>query len=92
MASTDPHKKNRNLLLRMHPLQRVLLSLSVAVIVFLFIRSSHFGVLLTATILWLAFALSFIIISWIIFFKMPVSLIEERANKEDGSRLFVMIS
>jgi uncharacterized membrane protein len=92
MASTDPHKKNSNLLLRMHPLQRILLSLSVAVIVFLFIRSSHFGVLLTATILWIAFALSFIIISWIIFFKMPVYLIEERANKEDGSRQFVMIS
>ncbi len=92
MASTDPHKKNSNLLLRMHPLQRILLSLSVAVIAFLFIRSSHLGVLLTATILWLAFALSFIIFSWIIFFKMPVSLIEERANKEDGSRLFVMMS
>lgn len=92
MTATASQKKNSNLLLHMHPLQRILLSLAVSVIVFLFIRNSHLGLLLTATILWLAFALSFIITSWIIFFKMPVSLIEERANKEDGSRLFVMLS
>lgn len=92
MKATASQKKNSNLLLHMHPLQRILLSLAVSVIVFLFIRNSQFGLLLTATILWLAFALSFIITSWIVFFKMPVSLIVERANKEDGSRLFVMVS
>lgn len=92
MSATASHKKTGNLLLHMHPLQRILLSVAVSVIVFLFIRHSQLGTLLTITILWLAFALSFIITSWIIFFKMPVSLIVERANKEDGSRLFVMAS
>lgn len=92
MTAPGANKKNNNLLLHMHPLQRILLSLAAAVIVFLFIRGNQFNALLTATILWLAFALSFIIISWIIFFKMPVSLIVDHANKEDGSRLFVMIS
>ena len=61
MTATASQKKNSNLLLHMHPLQRILLSLAVSVIVFLFIRNSQFGLLLTATILWLAFALSFII-------------------------------
>jgi uncharacterized membrane protein len=92
MTATASGKNNHHLLLRLHPLQRILLSLSVSLIVFILIRQSHLGFLLTATILWLAFALSFIIISWFIFFKMPVSLIVERANKEDGSRLLVMAS
>jgi uncharacterized membrane protein len=92
MSANSRNKATNNILLQMHPLQRILLSLAVSAIVFLFIRENHLSALLTVTILWIAFAFTFIITSWIIFFNMPVAAIEERANKEDGSRLFVMIS
>ena len=44
------------------------------------------------TLLWDVFALSFIICSWVVFFTRPVADIIKQANKEDGSKLFVMIS
>jgi uncharacterized membrane protein len=41
---------------------------------------------------WITFALTYIIISIIIFLKLQVSDIENNANKEDGSKIFVFIS
>ncbi len=91
MPTAAQKTKLSNIFLRMHPLQRILLSLGVALIVFLFIRQYHFNTVLTATLLWDAFALTFILCSWIVFFTCPVSHIDNLANKEDGSRLFVLI-
>jgi uncharacterized membrane protein len=76
----------------MHPLQRILLSLGMSLIAFLLIRKSHLNWEITITILWDAFALSFIVTSWIVFFTRPVPEIIKQANKEDGSRFFVMVS
>lgn len=76
----------------MHPLQRILLSLAMSLIAFLFILNRQLNWVLTVTILWDAFALSYIVTSWIVFFTRPVDEIIKQANKEDGSRLFVMIS
>ena len=92
MTGTSPSKKNNSLLLRMHPLQRILFSLSLSAIVFLFIRHRHLEPMVMATLLWVTFALTFIIASWVVFFKMPVNSIVEKANKEDGSRFFVLVS
>ena len=92
MALTLTSKKNSNIILHMHPLQRILLSVGLAILVFFFIRNSHLDGVLISTILWEVFAVSFIITSWIIFFKLPVAEIEKRANKEDGSRFFVLVS
>lgn len=92
MAVTTTSNKNSNIFLHMHPLQRILFSLSLALLVFFFIRNSQLGGVLIATILWEVFAVSFITTSWIIFAKLPVADIEKRANKEDGSRFFVLVS
>lgn len=92
MALITTSDKNSNIILHLHPLQRILLSLGLALLVFFFIRNSHLDVVLIATLLWEVFAVSFIISSWIIFFKLPINEIEKRANKEDGSRLFVLVS
>ena len=64
----------------------------MSLLVFFFIRNSQLGGVLIATIVWEVFALSFIITSWIIFLKLPIADIEKRANKEDGSRFFVLVS
>jgi uncharacterized membrane protein len=90
--SAATQKKSGNIFVRMHPLQRILLSLGVALISFFATRNLHLNTVLTVTILWDAFALSFIGSSWIVFFIRPVEDIIKQANKEDGSKLFVMIS
>ena len=84
--------KTNNLILRLKPLERILLSLLVAGLTYAAIFSQHLNTLLIISILWVSFALSFSITSWIVFFKMPVDEIVKKANKEDGSRLFVMVS
>ncbi|WP_224018215.1 DUF1345 domain-containing protein [Ferruginibacter albus] len=43
-------------------------------------------------ILWTGFAIAFISTSAFVFFNLPVSEIIKKANKEDGSRLFVLLS
>lgn len=92
MAKTEKKHTSNNPFLYLRPIQRVLLSLLVTVIVFLFIRGAHLGGLLSITALWVAFAVTFVTSSWVVFFKLPVGDIVARANKEDGSRLFVMVS
>lgn len=88
-----PHnKKTGNIFLRMHPLQRILLSIAMSVIIFLLTRNNHLSWKLNITILWDVFALSFIVTSWIVFFTRPITEIKKQANKEDGSRLFVLVS
>ncbi len=75
----------------MHPLQRILLSLAVSLLVYFTTRNLHLNGALTITLLWDVFALTFISTSWIIFFTRPVADIIAQANKEDGSKFFVLI-
>lgn len=91
MAASPP-KKQGNIFLRMHPLQRILLSLGFSLITFLFIRNADLSVVLYCAILWDVFALTYILTSWIVFFTIPVAGIAKKANTEDGSRLFVLIA
>ena len=84
-------KKKNNKLLYIRPMQRVLISLFVSLMLFLIIYRMELAPLLLISILWVAFALTFISTSAIVFFTMPVSEISKIANEEDGSRLFVLI-
>lgn len=92
MATNLQNKKPGNIFLRMHPLQRIVLSLLLSGIVFLITRNSHLNTVLSITLLWDVFAFSFITSSWIVFFTRPVTEIIKLANKEDGSKVFVMMS
>ena len=76
----------------MHPLQRILISLFTSLITFVCIYNNHFDWIHIIPVLWVTFALTFIIISTIVFFQLPVSEIVKKANQEDGSRTFVLIS
>lgn len=92
MASTQKSKTKGNLFLGMHPLQRVLLSFGMSVMVFFIMWSYQLDSIILCALLWSVFSISYIITSWIIFFTRPVADIEKLANKEDGSRMFVLIS
>ena len=92
MQSSLRNKKAGNIFLRMHPLQRLLVSLLMSLLFFLIIHNKSIPPLLIVVILWDAFAFTFIILSWIVFFTRPVPEIIKQANQDDGSKLFVMIS
>lgn len=85
-------KTKGNIFLRMHPLQRVSLSLAITIAAFFIIRSYDVSNTILSALLWNIFSVTYIITSWIIFYTRPVEDIEKLANKEDGSRMFVLIS
>lgn len=86
-----PAQRIKNIFLYLRPLQRVLLSFLVSMLAFVFIYKMKLEPILLVLIIWIAFALTFIITSVFIFFKLPITEIAKRANEEDGSRLFVLI-
>jgi uncharacterized membrane protein len=92
MATAKKEKQKGNIFLRMHPLQRVLLSFALTIITFFILRPHHENITILSAILWNVFSISYIITSWIIFYTRQVDEIEKLANKEDGSRIFVLIS
>ena len=92
MTTALQNKKRGNIFLRMHPLQRIVLSLLLSVIAFFATRNCNLTPVLTVTLLWDVFAFSFITTSWIVFFTRPVAEIIKLANKDDGSKAFVMTS
>ncbi len=89
--TTHP-KRTGNIFLKLHPLQRILISLLMASIVYVLTRGQNWSWKLTATLLWNTFAITFLVTSWIVFFTKPVPDIIKQANKDDGSKVFVMTS
>ena len=84
-------KTKENIFLSMGPLHRVVISVLLSAIVFFFIRKSVLNVMMISMMLWDVFALSYIVLSWIVFFISPISHITRLAQKDDGSRVFVFI-
>ena len=78
-----------NIFLKMHPLQRVLISLLFSIATFLTIRHSSIPPLVSAVILWDVFAFTYLVSSWIILFNRSPEQIRHVAKKEDGSIAFV---
>jgi uncharacterized membrane protein len=91
MAGRSAKKKGSNIFLRMRPLTRLMISLLLATIVFLLIMNIDLAVLVKIMIAWAAFALSFIVTSWIVFFMRTTTEIREHSREEDGSRLYVLL-
>lgn len=89
IPANQPSKKKFSLL-RLKPLQRMLLSLIVAAITLVFIHKLS-SPLIEALLVWLVFEFIYLIIGWIILFTRPVSGIRRYARMDDGSKWFVFI-
>lgn len=89
MVRESVRKKQGNIFLRMMPVHRFVISLILAVIVFLLMISSDLYILVKIMISWSIFTLSYIITSWIVFFGQNPAQIRELSKQEDGSRLYV---
>jgi len=74
-----------------HPTYKILISLALALITFFFVRNAALNPLLLYTLLWDVFALTYIIISWTVFFYRPPEQIRKVAREDDGSMLYVFL-
>src|SRR5882757_6149804 len=68
---------------------RIYISLCVALLTALLLFRGGPGWLVNAMIVWNAFAFSFIVTSWLVFFTRSAEQMRQRAREEDGSRIFV---
>jgi uncharacterized membrane protein len=91
MIKASVKKKQENIFLRMLPLQRLIISMILAVVVYLFMMSVDLDVMVKIMIAWAVFELSYIITSWIVFFTQKPAGIRELSKQEDGSRLYVFL-
>lgn len=89
MAKGKVNQDKTGIFLRMHLRHRILISLSLALLAFLLVFQSRLDGLINAMIVWNAFAFSFIVTSWIVFFTRSATQMRLRARQEDGSRIFV---
>jgi uncharacterized membrane protein len=82
-------KKNNNILTNTDPVHRVSISAFFAIISYLLVRKQEFDINILTTLLWDVFALTYIIISWIVFFTSTTEQIKKKAITNDGGKLFV---
>ena len=80
-----------SLLLNIHPLQRIAISIVFAGIVWFFIREINETALFKIICIWCAFALSFLLLAWLVLFSRDVSHIKKIALKEDVSRSVIVV-
>lgn len=83
-------KKNRNIFLSMHPLQRLLISIILCVIAY-FIFPANQSSLIKIVGLWIIFSATYLIMCWIVLFTEPIAEIRKKASQEDGSKIFVFL-
>lgn len=79
-----------NIFLRMHPLHRIIVSVLLSVIVFLLIKRNS-STLIASLLFWNMFALSYLILNWIVIAKRSIPEIRKWAKKDDGSNVFVFM-
>ncbi|MCY7421418.1 MAG: DUF1345 domain-containing protein [Chitinophagaceae bacterium] len=80
---------SENIFLKIHPLQRALISLIFSIATFFLLRHNNMSPLVFSVILWDVFALTYLIICWIVLFKRSPTQIRNIATKQDGSTFFV---
>ncbi|MBB1643379.1 hypothetical protein D3C81_1209290 [compost metagenome] len=75
---------------RMQSIHRALISVCIFLLIY-FISPIKTIPLLNLMLCWFGFCLSYVFISWYIFYTTPISTIARKAQQEDGSRLFVSL-
>jgi len=82
-------EKSGNFFTKTDLTHRIFISSTLALIVYLFTQNQHFETAVMSIILWDVFALSYIILSWIVFFSSTIEHITKKARTDDGGKLFV---
>lgn len=74
-----------------NPIQKCIFSFFFSILTAIICYSLDLNLLMSIILFWITFSLSYSILSWFIFYQMPVNRIVKKAASEDGSRLFVSI-
>ena len=82
--------RSTNLISRIHPVHRVLISGILAALCYQAFRYFIPDVQVLAALAWIGFATSYCIISFFTFLGITPDQIRAKASKEDGSRLFLI--
>ncbi|MFC4261408.1 DUF1345 domain-containing protein [Ferruginibacter yonginensis] len=83
-------KKSANIFLKMHPLQRMTLSLVLAVVTYFVLHKSDDPILFSIIASWCMFSFTYVLTSWIILFTRSIDDIKRLAIADDGSRTLVI--
>lgn len=90
MRSTSKKSSLLNFINNMRPWHRLLLSLIITAIVAL-LTPKFTEQLFYIMLIWITFAITYLLISWVIVFYRPVDDIRKHANIDDGSKVFVFL-
>lgn len=91
MPSYKTNKKIENLLLRIHPLHKVIISTILSLVTFFILQKGDLNWKVVVLIIWIVFASSYLLLSWMVFFACSREQMRSHAGKEDGSRVFVSV-
>ncbi|MXV50882.1 DUF1345 domain-containing protein [Pedobacter sp. HMF7647] len=75
----------------MHPLHRILISLTVSLAAFFTFRFFENNLLNCLIVLWDIFALTYVALSWYVIFNRGIADIMKTARRDDGSLIYVSI-
>ncbi len=78
-----------DLMQRIHPVRRMVISLLIATAGFFLLKNTGLSFLVLTLFAWCIFALTYLIISWVIIFSRSIPNIKKIARVDDGSGLFV---
>jgi uncharacterized membrane protein len=80
-----------NIFLRLHPAQRLLISLAISAVVYCIVLPARLPALIVTMLLWNVFATTYLILCWIVLVKRSVAQIRPLAKKDDGSVVYVYL-
>jgi uncharacterized membrane protein len=89
MTDTDQGHTIRNFFQRIHPVTRMIIGAVLGLMVFLFLKKEGRNILVVSICAWCVFALTYLVISWIIVFSRRIEDIKKIARVNDGSQLVV---
>jgi len=82
-------KKSKNVFTNLNPVHRVIVSALFSILTYFLAHNQISDFTILSTLLWDAFALTYIVLSWTIFFTSTTEHITKKARKDDGSKIFV---
>lgn len=91
MPATQVKSNLSDFTIRVHLVHRIGISLGISLLTWLAVFHSRLDRLVVIMIIWNAFALTFIFISWMVFISRTPEQMRARAREEDGSRVFVFL-
>lgn len=82
---------SNNIVLRMSPLQRFLISLLTGAGAWALMSPLELHPLIKGLLGWIVFSVAFLLMDWVVIFKRTVDQIRKHARRDDGSKAYVFL-